>query len=81
MNFDIYFPLFENILQGDLNTLLPANEDGYRYTARLEQKIIVPTKDSGNYGIMFQQPFNLKTRYYQQKILADTLLYITDMRD
>jgi len=56
MNFDIYFPLFENILQGDLNPLLPANDDGYRYTARLEQMIIVPTKDTGNYGIKFQQP-------------------------
>jgi len=81
MNFDIYFPLFENILQGDLNPLLPANDDGYRYTARLEQMIIVPTKDTGNYGIKFQQPFNLKTRYYQQKILADTLLYIAEMRE
>jgi hypothetical protein len=53
MNFDIYFPLFENILQGDLNPLLPANDDGYRYAARLEQMIIVPTKDTGNYGIKF----------------------------
>jgi hypothetical protein len=45
MNFDIYFPLFENILHGDLNPLLPANDIGYRYAARLEQMIIVPTKD------------------------------------
>jgi len=56
MNFDIYFPLFENILQGDLNPLLPANDDGYRYAARLEQMIIVPTKETGNYEIKFQQP-------------------------
>ncbi len=53
---DIYFPFFENILQGDLNPLLPANDDGYRYAARLEQMIIVPTKETGNYEIKFQQP-------------------------
>ena len=56
MNFDIYFPLFENILHGDLNPLLPANDDGYHYAARLEQMIVVSTKDTGNYGIKFQQP-------------------------
>lgn len=81
MDFDIYFPLFENIVQGNLNPMLPANDDGSRYTARLEQIIIIPTKDTGSYGIKFQQPFNLKTRYYQQKILADTLLYIADMQE
>jgi len=81
MNFDIYFPLFENILHGDLNPLLPANDDGYHYAARLEQMIVVSVKDSGVYGITFQSPFNLKTRYYHRKIRADTLLYIVDMRD
>ena len=81
MNFDIYFPLFENILHGDLNPLLPGNDDGYHYAARLEQMIVVSVKDTGVYGLTFQPPFNLKTRYYHRKILADTLLYIADMRD
>jgi predicted DNA-binding transcriptional regulator AlpA len=81
MNFDIYFPLFENILNGNLNPLLPANDDGYHYTARLEEMIIVSVKDTGIYGLNFQQPFNLKTRYYHRKILADTLLYIADMHE
>ena len=81
MNLDIYFPLFENILHGDLNPLLPANDDGYHYTARLEHMIVVSVKDTGIYGLTFQAPFNLKTRYYHRKILADTLLYIADMRD
>lgn len=81
MNFNIYFPLFENILHGDLSPLLPANDDGYHYAARLEQMIVVSVKDTGIYGLTFQAPFNLKTRYYHRKILADTLLYIADMRD
>ena len=81
MNFDIYFPLFENILHGNLNPQLSANDDGYHYTARLEEMIIVTVKDTGIYGLNFQQPFNLKTRYYHRKILADTLLYIADMQE
>ncbi|MBP6609583.1 MAG: hypothetical protein KA206_00655 [Paludibacter sp.] len=81
MNVDIYFPLFENILHGDLNPLLSGNVDGYHYTARLEQMIVVAEKDTGMYGIRFEQPFNLKTRYYHRRILADTLLYIADIRD
>jgi len=81
IDFDIYFPLFENILNGDLNPLLPANDDGYRYAARLEQMIVVSVQDTGVYGLTFQSPFNLKTRYYHRRILADTLLYIADMRD
>lgn len=81
MDVDIYFPLFENIVLGDLNPLLPVNDDGHRYSERLELMIIVPTKDAGIYKIRFQPPFNLKTRYYQQKILADTLLYIADMQE
>lgn len=81
MNFDIYFPLFENILHGDLNPLLPANDDGYHFTARLEQMIVISVKDTGIYALTFQPPFNLKTRYYHRKILADTLLYIADMQE
>lgn len=81
MNLDVYFPLFENILHGDLNPLLPTNDDGYHYTVRLEQMIIVPASDTGIYEIDFQPPFNLKTRYYYRKLKADTLLYIADMRD
>lgn len=81
MDVDIYFPLFENIVQGDLNPLLPVNDDGYRYSERWENMIIVPTEDTGIYGITFRPPFSLKTRYYHQKILADTLLYVADMQE
>lgn len=81
MNLDVYFPLFENILHGDLNPLLPANDDGYHYSARLEQMIVVSVKDTGIYGLTFQPPFNLKTRYYHRKILSDTLLYIEDTQE
>jgi predicted DNA-binding transcriptional regulator AlpA len=81
MNFDYYFPLFEDILHGKLNPMLPANTDSHTYSVRLQEQIIVSVRDTGIYGLHYLKPLTLKARFYQQKIVSETLLYIADMQD
>jgi predicted DNA-binding transcriptional regulator AlpA len=78
---DYYFPLFEEILHGKLNPLLPVNAEGYVYVQKLQEMVFVSAKDTGIYNILFLNPPTLKARYYQQKILSETFLYIADMRE
>lgn len=79
MSFDYYFPLFEDVLNGKLNPLLPDNADGNGYMLRLQEQVVAQASDKGIYRLRFQKPFNLKTRYYQQKILSETFLYIEEL--
>lgn len=81
MNFDYYFPLFEEILHGKLNPLLPANAEGHGYNLRLQEQVLMHAEDTGVYKLRFQKPPTLKARYYQQKILSETFLYVADVQD
>lgn len=78
---DYYFPLFEDILHGTLNPLLPVNVESYGYVQKLQEMIVVTAKDTGIYFIQYLKPPTLKARYYQQKILSETFLYIADMQE
>jgi predicted DNA-binding transcriptional regulator AlpA len=73
------FPLFENLLRGNLNPLHAENADGIHFKKRIQDQIEVSVKKTGNYRLIFPHSFNLKTRYYAGLIIRETEAYITDM--
>jgi hypothetical protein len=61
---DYYFPLFEDIMHGTLNPLLPENAEGYGYVQKLQDMVVVSAKDTGIYSMQFLKPPTLKASYY-----------------
>ena len=53
MKLDYRFPLFDDILLGGLNPLLPENHASTDFKQRMEEQILEPAKDAGSYRISF----------------------------
>ncbi len=78
MDFEIYFPLFDDILYGSLRPELPANAEGHHYMARLQTQILPQTTPAGQYAIRFPAPVNSKTSWYSRQLINETNLYCAD---
>ena len=81
MNLDYRFPLYDAVLQGKLNPMLPANHADMNYRMRLEEQIVEPAKDKGIYSLSFVKWDHHKTEYYRQLLLSETFAYCNEMID
>lgn len=78
MEFDIYFPLIEEILHGDLRPERPENADGHHYTIRLQKQSVTRIGSVGNYTIRFLKPVSPKCAWYYQLLRSETNSYCLD---
>lgn len=81
MDFELYFPLFDKILQGNLNPSLEINAEGVGYHTRIQEMIFVPAEDTGIYKSVYLAPFSFKTRYYHKLLSAEVYAYIAEMQE
>ena len=78
MDFDIYFPLFNEILHGSLNPERPENAVGKNYGIRLQEQIVGDLQPMGAYSLQYLKPINQKTSYYRRMLLSETNGYCLD---
>ena len=78
MEFDYYFPLFNQLMYGQLNPELPENAESQNYTLRIEQQVTTHGKQVGTFSLHYLKPVNLKCVYYGQLLLSETNLYCED---
>ena len=78
MEFDYYFPLFNQLMYGQLNPELPENSESQNYTLRIEQQIIIQGKQVGRFSLRYLTPVNLKCVYYLNLLQSETNLYCED---
>ena len=79
MKLDYRFPLFDDILLGGLNPLLPENHASTDFKQRMEEQILEPAKDAGSYRISFLKATHPKEEFYRRKLLSETLLYCNEL--
>lgn len=79
MNPDYRFPLFDAVLQGKMNPLLPTNHADMNYRVRLEEQIVEPAKDKGIFSLSFVKWDHHKTEYYRRLLLSETFAYCNEM--
>lgn len=80
MEFNYYFPLFDDFMHGRMNPELPENEAGHRFSVRLQQQIVSELKGVGEFAFQFPAPINEKCAYYQRLLLGETYGYVADVR-
>lgn len=78
MEFDYYFPLFNQFMYEQLNPELPENSESQNYTLRIEQQIIIQGKQVGRFSLRYLKPVNLKCVYYLNLLQSETNLYCED---
>lgn len=78
MDFEIYFPQFDELIYGNLRPELPVNVEGHHYMARLQNQVLPQTTTAGQYAIRFPTPVNSKTTWYSRLLINETNLYCTD---
>lgn len=79
MNFDYRFPLFDSLLNGRLNPMLPGNSLKSDYEIRLQEQIIANANDTGIFRINFMPELNVKCKFYKRLLLSETFLYCEDV--
>jgi len=79
MNFDYRFPLFEGLIQGNINPLSAQNATTADYPLRLLEQITDHAIDSGRFSLRFPKPVHPKQEYYLRLILNETYAYCTDL--
>jgi excisionase family DNA binding protein len=88
MEFDIYFPLFEEVMHGGLNPELPKNAEGYPYVRRVQEQVVAGIKPVGMFSLHYAEPINQKCLFYKRLLLSEThgycedvLAYLSDEKD
>lgn len=79
MNPDYRFPLFESLMHGSLDPLMPAMGADTDFRERLENRIRVPVTDEGRYAITFLTPHHLKQQFYYRLLIPETLAYCNEL--
>gem|GEM_PF-1290909 len=78
MEFDIYFPLIEELLHGELNPERPENNDGHHFTIRLQEQSVSQTGQVGKYALRYPKPISPKCSWYLQLLKSETNGYCLD---
>ncbi len=78
MEFDIYFPLFEEVMHGVLNPELPENSEGYHYVRRVQEQVVAGIKPVGMFSLHYAEPINQKCLFYKRLLLSETHGYCED---
>lgn len=79
MNLDYRFPLFDSLLQGKMNPLLPGNNADAGFRLRLQEQIVENAKDEGCYTLTFVKWAHPKTDYYRRLLLGETFAYCNEL--
>ena len=79
MSLDYRFPLFDSLLNGSLDPMLPGNSLSSDYELKLQEQIIANASDTGIYRINFISSLNLKCQFYKRLLLSETFLYCEDI--
>ena len=79
MTIDYYFPLFQEIMLGSMNPLLPENAEGPSWKLKVDELIFMNIPDPGVYLMEVGRPHSLKTTWYYRKIVSETYLYTEDL--
>jgi excisionase family DNA binding protein len=79
MNLDYYFPLFESILQGNMNPLLPENNADTDYRLRMQEQIIEHATDEGSFTLTYPKWQHPKGDYYRKLLLSETFVYCNEV--
>lgn len=79
MDFDIYFPLFNEILHGNLNPERKENAITKNYSVRLQEQIVGCLQPMGAYSLQYLKPTNNKCSYYLRMLLSETNGYCLDV--
>jgi len=79
MDSDYRFPLFEEIIHGTLDPVLPSMAADTGYEERLKNMICCKSTDNGRYQINFPAGHHLKQRYYRNLLLSETVGYCNEM--
>ena len=79
MNLDYRFPLFDSLLNGPLDPMLPLNSLNSNYEIRLQEQIIANANDTGIYRINFIPALNVKCKFYKRLLISETFLYCEDI--
>ena len=79
MNLDYRFPLFDSLLNGPLDPMLPCNCLNSNYEIRLQEQIIAKATDTGIFHINFFPILNVKCKFYKRLLLSETFLYCEDI--
>ncbi|NDP22459.1 MAG: helix-turn-helix domain-containing protein [Paludibacter sp.] len=79
MDLQLRFPLFEELLQGSLNPLLPAMAADTDYYDRIERQIVDSVPDEGRYAIYFREIHHVKQRYYKRLLMSETFAYCNEL--
>ncbi len=79
MSLDYRFPLFDSLLNGSLDPMLPGNCLSSDYELKLQEQIIAKANDTGIYRINFISSLNLKCQFYKRLLLSETFLYCEDI--
>lgn len=79
MNFDYRFPLFEGLIQGNLNPLSAQNAATTDYSLRLTEQIIDSAPGCGGFSVRFPKPAHPKQEYYLRLLINETNAYCADL--
>ncbi len=79
MNPDYRFPLFDSLLQGKMNPLLPDNNADAGFRLRLQEQIVENARDEGHYTLTFVKWPHPKTDYYRRLLLGETFAYCNEL--
>ena len=79
MNFDYRFPLFEGLIQGNLNPLSAQNAATIDYSLRLAEQIIDSAPGCGAFSVRYPKPAHPKQEYYLRLLLNETNAYCADL--
>ncbi|HET7732520.1 MAG TPA: helix-turn-helix domain-containing protein [Paludibacter sp.] len=79
MNLDYRFPLFDSLLQGKMNPLLPENNADAGFRLRLQEQIVESAVDEGCYTLTFVKWAHPKTDFYRRLLLGETFAYCNEL--
>lgn len=77
---DIYFPLFEELLDGRLAPYREENADGLSYARKLQKMRFTPVRYEEAYRLDYPKPMNAKCTYYRQLLTMETSGYCADVK-
>jgi excisionase family DNA binding protein len=80
MHIDYRFPLFDALMQGELNPLRGENHARQNYLQRLQEQVTASEPDRGVYRLTFIRWLHPKTEYYSRLLVGETYAYCNELK-
>lgn len=78
---DIYYPLFEEVLNGKQSPEKAENADGVHFVQKMQRQVVQPARYKGAYQLSFFPATTAKGRYYEQLLLRELDSYCCDIAE